>query len=54
LFAFGGERATNQTLSVALAQEVSFYDEDGTEHFIDAILIAEVIVPPSPEPGSTR
>ena len=35
-------------------REVTFYEEDGTQHFIEAMLIAEVIVPPSPEPSQTR
>lgn len=32
-------------------REVTFYEADGTQHFVDAILIAEVIVPPSPAPS---
>ncbi|MGC1719806.1 MAG: hypothetical protein WA746_12535 [Isosphaeraceae bacterium] len=35
-------------------REVTFYEEDGTQHFIEAMLIAEVIVPPSQEPSQTR
>ena len=35
-------------------REVTFYEEDGTQHFLEAMLIAEVIVPPSPEPSQTR
>jgi hypothetical protein len=35
-------------------RDVTFYEEDGTQHFIDVMLIAEVIVPPSPEPSETR
>ncbi len=35
-------------------REVTFYEEDGTQHFIAAMLIAEVIVPSSPEPSQTR
>jgi hypothetical protein len=30
-------------------REVTFYQEDGTQHFVDAILIAEVVIPPAPE-----
>ena len=35
-------------------REVTFYEEDGTQHFIEAMLIAEVVVPPTPEPSETR
>jgi hypothetical protein len=28
-------------------REVTFYEEDGTQHFIEAMLIAEVVVPPA-------
>jgi len=35
-------------------REVTFYEEDGTQHFIETMLIAEVIVPPSPEPSRTQ
>jgi hypothetical protein len=31
-----------------------FYEENGPQHFIMAMLIAEVIVPPSPEPSQRR
>ena len=37
-----------------VAEEVTFYEEDGTQHFLEAMLIAEVIVPNSPEPSQTR
>ncbi len=33
---------------------VTFYEEDGTLHCIEAMLIAEVIVPSAPEPSQTR
>ena len=35
-------------------REDTFYEEDGTQHFIEAMLIAKVIVPSSPEPSPTR
>jgi len=35
-------------------REVTFYEEDGTQHFIEAMLIAEVVVPPAPDPSETR
>ena len=35
-------------------REVTFYEEDGTQHFIEAVLVAEVIVPPLPETTQTR
>jgi len=34
--------------------EVTFYEEDGIQHFIEAMLIAEVVVPSTPEPSETR
>jgi hypothetical protein len=33
---------------------VTFYEEDGTQQVIEAMLIAEVIVPPTPEPSEMR
>ena len=30
-------------------REVTFYEEDGTQQFIEAVLVAEVIVPRLPE-----
>ena len=35
-------------------REVTFYEQNGTQHFIDTILIAEVIVPPTQEPSAAR
>ena len=35
-------------------REVTFYAEDDTQHFIEAMLIAEVIVSASTEPSQTR
>ena len=35
-------------------REVTFYEQDGTQHFIEAMLIAEVIVPTTPEPSPTQ
>ncbi|MGO9599488.1 MAG: hypothetical protein ACLP7Q_15985 [Isosphaeraceae bacterium] len=35
-------------------REVTFYEEDGTQHFIESMLIAEVVIPPTPEPSETR
>jgi hypothetical protein len=35
-------------------RELTFYEDDGTQHFLEAMLIAEVIVPAPPEPSQTR
>jgi hypothetical protein len=35
-------------------REVTFYEDDGTQHFIEAMLIAEVIGPAPPEPSQTK
>ena len=35
-------------------REVTFYEEDGTQHFIEAMLIEDVVVRPSPEPSQAR
>jgi hypothetical protein len=35
-------------------REVTFYEEDGTQHFIEAQLIAEVIVPTPTELSQAR
>jgi len=32
-------------------RKVTLYEENSTQHFIEAMLIAEVIIPPSPEPS---
>jgi hypothetical protein len=35
-------------------REVTLCEEDGTQHFIKAMLIAEVVAPPAPEPSEPR
>jgi hypothetical protein len=35
-------------------REVTFFEDDGTRHCIEAMLIAEAIVPASPEPTKTK
>ncbi len=35
-------------------REVTFYEADGTQHFVGAILIAEVVVPAAPEPSPVK